>query len=120
MSWHRRHAPSTPATLRWSIPWAGLPTNGAIIRRPLTLLQDSAGKLGTNPEIQYHLAMAHYMMGQADTARAALQKAVAAPDDFPSKREAQRRLNFLSQITPSPNNAPTANEMEEMLKTRSE
>ena len=34
MSWHRRHAPSTPATLRWSIPWAGLPTNEAIIRRP--------------------------------------------------------------------------------------
>ena len=83
----------------------------------LSLLQDSAGKLGTNPEIQYHLAMAHYMMGQADTARAALQKAVAAPDDFPSKKEAQRRLNFLSQITPSPNNRPTANEMEEMLKT---
>ena len=82
----------------------------------LTLLQDSAGKLGTNPEIQYHLGMAHYMMGQADAARAALQKAVAAPDDFPSKREAQRRLNFLSQTTGGPDNAPTANEMEEMLK----
>ena len=43
--------------------------------------------------------MAHYMMGQTDAARAAFQKAVAAPDDFPSKREAQRRLNFLSQAT---------------------
>jgi tetratricopeptide (TPR) repeat protein len=82
----------------------------------LTLLQDSAGKLGTNPEIQYHLGMAHYMMGQADAARAALQKAVAAPDGFPSKKDAQRRLNFLSQASSGPNNAPTANAMEEMLK----
>ena len=84
----------------------------------LSLLQESAGKLGTNPEIQYHLAMAHYMMGQVDIARAALQKAVAAPDDFPSKaRGPKRRLNFTKPIPPSPNNGPTANEMEEILKT---
>jgi len=82
----------------------------------LTLFQDSAGKLGTSPEIQYHLGMAHYMMGQADAARAALQKAVAAPDDFPNKQEAQRKLNFLGQITSGLNNSPTADEMEGLLK----
>ena len=65
----------------------------------LTLLQESAGKLGTNPEIQYHLGMAHYMMGQADAARTTLQKAVAAPEDFPGKAEAQSRLALLGDAS---------------------
>ncbi len=56
-----------------------------------------------------------YMMGQADAARAAFQKAIAAPDEFPSKREAQRRLDFLGQATGNAN-APTASQIEEMLK----
>jgi len=82
----------------------------------VSLLQDSAGKLGTNPEIQYHLGMAYYMLGQADPARTAFQKAIAAPDEFPSKMEAQRRLKFLSRATDGSDKASTANEVEEMLK----
>src|SRR5438094_631959 len=41
--------------------------------------------------------MANYMMGQLDEARAALQKAVSVPDDFPGKDEAKSRLALLSQ-----------------------
>jgi tetratricopeptide (TPR) repeat protein len=82
----------------------------------LTLLEGSAGKLGTNPEIQYHLGMAHYMMGEADAARAAFQKTVAAPDGFPSNTDAQLRLNFLSRMTGDAGNVPNASEIEERLK----
>ncbi len=82
----------------------------------VTVLQESASKLESNPEIQYHLGMAYYMMGQTDFARAALGKAVEAPSDFPSKSEAQRRLNFLTQADGGPNIEPTADEIEEILK----
>src|SRR5262249_2409070 len=41
----------------------------------LRLLQESAGKLPDQPEIQFHLGMAHYMLGEEEPARIALQKA---------------------------------------------
>src|SRR5438094_3921076 len=41
--------------------------------------------------------MANYMMGRLDEARAALQKAVSVPGDFPGKDEAKSRLALLSQ-----------------------
>ena len=59
------------------------------------MLQESAQKLPDNPEIQFHLGMSNYMMGDMDQARAALRKASAAATDFPGKDEAQRRLALL-------------------------
>src|SRR5438552_15474554 len=41
--------------------------------------------------------MAYIMMGRLDEARAALQKAVSVPGDFPGKDEAKSRLALLSQ-----------------------
>src|SRR5438034_11574716 len=41
--------------------------------------------------------MANYMMGRLDEARAALQKAVSVPGDFPGKDEAKSQLALLSQ-----------------------
>lgn len=61
----------------------------------LTLLAESAGKLPNNAEIQYHLGMASYMMGQTDAARTALAKAAQAPVDFPGKADIARRLALL-------------------------
>lgn len=61
----------------------------------LALLQESAAKLTTVPEVQFHLGMARYMMGQADAAKAAFEQALKAPADFAGKEEAQRRLALL-------------------------
>lgn len=61
----------------------------------LALLQESAEKLTTVPEVQFHLGMARYMMGQPDAAKAAFEQALKAPADFVGKEEAQRRLALL-------------------------
>ena len=60
-----------------------------------TLLQDSAKQLPNNPEIQFHLGMANYMMGDMDAARAAFGQAAKAANDFPGKEEVRRRLAVL-------------------------
>lgn len=61
------------------------------------LLKEAAEKAPTSGEIQYHLGMASYMAGQTDLARSALQRAVAAPESFPGKPEAQKQLALLTQ-----------------------
>jgi tetratricopeptide (TPR) repeat protein len=71
-------------------------------RNALPLLQEAAAKLTDNPEIQYHLAMAHYMLGDEAAARTALQKAVTLPSAFPQKEEAQQRLTILTMDTQPP------------------
>jgi tetratricopeptide (TPR) repeat protein len=59
-------------------------------------IKASADKL-PDAEIQYHLGMAYYMLGDEQSAQAALQKAVAT--DFPEKGDAQQRLELLSLKT---------------------
>ena len=61
----------------------------------LTLLKKSAHKFPKNLEIQFHLGMACYMMGQIEAARTALSQATDAQSDFPGKQEAERRLALL-------------------------
>ena len=60
------------------------------------LLEESARKLPDDPEAQFHLGMAHYMLGEEALARTALQKAAEAAGDFPDKNEALRRLSLLA------------------------
>src|SRR5262249_42640514 len=62
----------------------------------LRLLRESGGKLPDQPEIQFHLGMAHYMLGEEEPARIALQKAADASADFPGKDEARQRLALLA------------------------
>jgi tetratricopeptide (TPR) repeat protein len=64
-------------------------------QQALTILQDSAEKLPDNPEIQFHLGITAYAMGQTDIAKVALKKAAAAPNNFPGKDESKRRLSLL-------------------------
>jgi tetratricopeptide (TPR) repeat protein len=71
-------------------------------RNALPLLEQSAAKLADNPEIQYHLGLAHYMLGDEELARTALQKAVQLPSEFPQKEEAQQRLAVLKVDTQGP------------------
>ena len=59
------------------------------------LLLESAAKLPDSPVIQFHSGMASYMMGDTEAARAAFQKAVNSPTDFPEKEDARRRLALL-------------------------
>jgi tetratricopeptide (TPR) repeat protein len=60
------------------------------------LLQESASKLPDQPDIQFHLGMAQYMLGRGDLARGALEKAAAASAQFPGKDEARKRLAVLA------------------------
>lgn len=68
-------------------------------QQALPILQQSAAKLPDSPEVQYHLGMTAYMMGQSDLARAALHKAANASKDFPGKEESRRRLALLDSGT---------------------
>jgi tetratricopeptide (TPR) repeat protein len=88
----RSLAPENPAiadTLGWIL-YKRKDYQGA-----LTLLQEAAEKLSGLPEVQYHLGMASYMMGQAEPARLAFERAMNSPDPFPGKEEAQRHLGLL-------------------------
>jgi tetratricopeptide (TPR) repeat protein len=64
-------------------------------QQALTIVQESAEKAPDNPEIQFHLGMAAYMMGQVDLAKVALRKAANAAKDFEGKDESKRRLASL-------------------------
>jgi tetratricopeptide (TPR) repeat protein len=80
----------------------------------LPLLQDSAAKLPNLPEIQFHLGMTYYMLGEEEPARLALQKAVDTPADFPAKDQARRRLTMLA--TPGGTANATRTELENYLR----
>ena len=53
---------------------------------------ESAAKLPDNPEIQYHLGMTYYKLGDPEAARQALGKALALSPRFPGVEEAHRVL----------------------------
>jgi tetratricopeptide (TPR) repeat protein len=83
--------------------------------RALALLKESAAKLPNNPEVQWHLGMALYMMGQMDAARAALGRAVDGPSEFPGKQDALRRLAVLGKDS-SASGRPPIDKLESALK----
>jgi tetratricopeptide (TPR) repeat protein len=64
-------------------------------QQALPILQESAQNAGDNPEIQFHLGMTAYIMGQTDLAKAAFKKAADAAQDFPDKDESKRRLALI-------------------------
>ena len=84
------HEPHTADTLGWILykrrqfSWA------------LSLLQESVDKLPDEPEIQLHLGLTQYMLGNEAGARVALQKSVASTKDFAGKDEAAKRLAVLA------------------------
>lgn len=55
----------------------------------------SAPDAKDSPEIQYHLGMAHYMMGDEASAQTALQIAANSPTDFSGRNEARDYLAML-------------------------
>jgi tetratricopeptide (TPR) repeat protein len=81
----------------------------------LRLLQESATKLPDLPEIQFHLGMASYMVGEEGPARIALQKAADATAVFPGKDEARQRLAVLA-IDPKAGDPGVRAELESYLR----
>jgi tetratricopeptide (TPR) repeat protein len=84
-------------------------------QQALPILQESAAKIPDSPEIQFHLGMTAYMMGQTDLARVALQKAASATKDFPGKEESKRRLALLKNGTAASSEL-SVSQLEEMAK----
>lgn len=60
--------------------------------RAITILRQAAAKLPDAPAVLYHLGMTAQKLGDMNTARAALSKAVATSGDFEGKDEARRTL----------------------------
>jgi len=82
--------PSTADTLGWILFKRGE------YERALGIIEEGAAKLPNDPEIQFHVGMAHYMLVEEEPARLALQQATQDSKDFGGKDEARRRLKVLS------------------------
>jgi tetratricopeptide (TPR) repeat protein len=65
----------------------------------LVYLQESAAKIPDNAEVQYHLGMAHYQLGNMDDAKKALNRALEIGPEFNGAPEAKRVLAELGLKT---------------------
>ena len=61
----------------------------------LTLLMESAEKIPSSPDVNFHLGMTHYMLGEEPAARVALQRALQLSADFSGSGDAKSRLAIL-------------------------
>ena len=84
-------------------------------QQALPLLQEASGKVSDNPAVEFHLGMTNYMMGQAEAARSAFERALQTTGDFPDKSEAQRRLALLKESVGQATDLSTT-ELETLLK----
>lgn len=96
--------PSNPAVLD-TFGWVMVKRGD--VAQALPFLRDAAQRAGSNPEIQYHLGVAHYLLAQPEPARAALERALEAETDFIGKADAERRLAAL-RATPADLSDPAA------------
>jgi tetratricopeptide (TPR) repeat protein len=83
-------------------------------------LEESARYLSDVAEVQFHLGMAYYMMGQEESARTALQKATQSQNDFIGKSDAARRLAILTAATSRSSNIQQASDLENHLRSDSD
>jgi tetratricopeptide (TPR) repeat protein len=70
--------------------------------RALTLLQESAPKLGADPRAAFHLGITLYLLGQDEPARQALQRAAQVD---PKSAEAKQALRLLAVLAIDPKTA---------------
>jgi tetratricopeptide (TPR) repeat protein len=61
------------------------------------MLDKSVLKLPENPEVQYHLGMIHYQLGNADAAKQRLTRALEIDSEFHGAEEAQRIVDELGR-----------------------
>jgi exosortase/archaeosortase family protein len=65
-------------------------------RWALSLLAEGVNELQTDPEIQYHLGMTQYMLGDEASARISLERALQPNQDFPGIDQARQCLSVLA------------------------
>ena len=86
-------APADPAvadTLGWILYRKGQYSSA------VSLLRESAAKLYAVPEVQFHLGMTCYMMGEEANARTAFQRALQLKGDLPETNECNQCLAVLA------------------------
>lgn len=83
-------------------------------KQAAALLKEAADKMPDAPEVQYHWAMASYMMGDGESARKGFQTATRSEKDFPDKEDARRRLAALEGGTSGEEQA-SVSELEGLL-----
>ncbi|MGH7979186.1 MAG: tetratricopeptide repeat protein, partial [Limisphaerales bacterium] len=81
--------PSTSDTLGWIIFKQG------DYQLALNLFEQSAAGLPNNPEAQFHLALAYYMLDREESAQQQLLNALSINGAFPDRSECERCLNIL-------------------------
>jgi Flp pilus assembly protein TadD len=82
--------PSTADTLGWILYQKGQFSSA------LSFLRESAAKLYPVPEVQFHLGMTYYTMGDEANAETAFQRALQLNEDFPEKNECNQCLAVLA------------------------
>ena len=85
----------------------------------VNLLRESTAGLPAEAEVQYHLGMAQYMMGEEAPAQASLQRANHLKPDHPGRSQADRRLAILS-LDPSKADAKVIGTLEEAAEQHPE
>jgi len=94
--------PSTADTLGW------ITFKRGSYPAALGLLKESAAKLATDPEVQFHLGMASYMTADEAAARMAFQIALQNGANFPGRADCQRCLAILNLNPDTDPAAPAA------------
>lgn len=97
--------PSIADTLGWILYRRGEYTPA------LVALRESAARLVSVPEVQFHFGMACYMAGYDSDASSAFQRALQLNGDFPEKSECRQRLAILN-IHPNQARADTRSWLE--------
>ncbi|HTS19499.1 MAG TPA: tetratricopeptide repeat protein [Verrucomicrobiae bacterium] len=64
--------------------------------RAVVLLEQSAARLGNQPDVQLHLGLTYYMLGREESARTALRRALDLKKDVAGHEEAEQCLAILS------------------------
>ena len=105
--------PHTKDTLGWIL------FRKKLYPRALLLLEDAVESMATSQEVQYHLGLTHYMMGDEQPARLALQRALQPAGDFPGRADAQKALDVL-EIDTSQNDAATLARLEKITADRAD
>ena len=92
--------PNTADTLGWIYCLQGQFSSA------LSLLRESVAKLDSEPDVQFHLGMTYYMMGDEADARLAFQTALQLSQDFSDRDECKQCLTVLD-IGPNATGADT-------------
>lgn len=82
-----------------------------------TLLQESAEKAATIADVQYHLGMTQYMLGEEAAAKAALQRALELDAKVTGADEAKRRLALL-ELDPAKSGPDARSSLEKTVAER--